>query len=124
MTKKNILLATAGLFSLAALYAYSSSELLVPRTAAYFEPRTSYVAPPDTVPPLDDRKDDFLNGKPKNTVDLQDPKAIQKEVEYDPITNMYIITEKIGDDYFRAPTYMTFEEYVALARSQTATGVF
>jgi len=111
MTKKNILLATAGLFSLAALYAYSSDPYFVPRTS-YVAPPSSYLAPPDTVPPLEERKDNFMTGKPNNPVDLQDPKAIQKEVEYDPISNMYIITEKIGDDYFRAPTYMTFDEYV------------
>ncbi|MEQ1744543.1 MAG: cell surface protein SprA [Saprospiraceae bacterium] len=107
MTKKNILLATAGLFSLAALYAYTSDATVVPHAA--FPEEFSAL---DTLPPLNERKDDFMTGKPNNPVDLQDPKAVQKQVEYDPITDMYIITEKIGDDYFRAPTYMTFDEYV------------
>jgi cell surface protein SprA len=66
----------------------------------------------DTLPPIKDRKDDFLLGKPKNPIDLKDPKAIEQKVEYDPVTNRYIVSEKIGDDYYRSPTYMTFDEYV------------
>ncbi len=65
----------------------------------------------DTNPPLKERFGDFLNNKP-NTIDLRDPKAVEQQVEYDAATNRYIVTEKIGDEYYRAPTYMTFEEYV------------
>lgn len=36
---------------------------------------------------------------------------------------MYIITEKIGDYFYRAPTYMTFEEYVEW-RSKKQNGIF
>ena len=70
------------------------------------------VASPDTLPPLQERYDDFLNSGANNPVDLRDPKAIEQSVEYDPETNMYIISEKIGDDFYRTPTYMTFDEYV------------
>ncbi|MBC7777956.1 MAG: cell surface protein SprA, partial [Phycisphaerae bacterium] len=66
----------------------------------------------DTVPPLNERYDDFINAGGNNPVDLHDPKAIDKQVEYDAVTNRYIVTERIGDDFYRAPTYMTFEEYV------------
>lgn len=65
----------------------------------------------DTIP-LKDRTGDFINDPSTNPFDLNDPSTIKKEVEYDPETNLYIITERIGDDYFRAPTYMTFEEYL------------
>ncbi len=66
----------------------------------------------DTIPELKERFGDFLNDQPANPFDLQDPKIIEKEVEYDPETGNYIIYERIGNDYFRAPTYMTFEEYM------------
>ncbi|MCC7246170.1 MAG: cell surface protein SprA [Saprospiraceae bacterium] len=66
----------------------------------------------DTSPPLRDRYGDFITNPNKNPVDLADPKAIEQVVEYDPVTNSYILFEKIGDEYYRAPTYMTFEEYV------------
>ncbi|RMG76670.1 MAG: cell surface protein SprA [Bacteroidetes bacterium] len=67
----------------------------------------------DTIP-LNDRYDDFLNNPTQNPFDLNDPGIINKNVEYDPVTGQYIITETIGEDggYFRPPTYMTFEEYM------------
>ncbi len=68
------------------------------------------LASQDTIKP---RYDDFINDTIKNPFDLKDPSIIEKSVEYDPETGMYIITEKIGKDYFTAPTYMTFNEYLA-----------
>ena len=65
----------------------------------------------DTIP-LEDRQDDFINSPSNNPFDLDDPSIIQQNVEYDPVTGMYIITEKIGDDDFRMPTYMSFSEYL------------
>ncbi len=71
----------------------------------------------DTIP-LKDRTGDFINNPSANPFDLGDPSIIQQEVEYDPATGKYIITEKIGDDYFRTPTYMTFEEYLQYTEEQ------
>lgn len=65
----------------------------------------------DTLPPLQDRLGSFLDGN-KNPIDLNDPSTIVQTVEYDPETGMYIITEKIGNDYYRPPTYMTFNQYM------------
>lgn len=65
----------------------------------------------DTIP-LKDRLDNFVTGGSYNPFDLQDPSDVKKEVTYDPATGLYIITEKIGDDFYRAPTYMTFNEYL------------
>ena len=67
------------------------------------------IARGDTIKP---RYDSFINDTIKNPFDLKDPSIIEKKVEYDPETGLYIITEKIGNDYFTAPTYMTFEEYL------------
>jgi len=66
---------------------------------------------PDTVAPIKERYEDFINSTNTNPYDLRDPKAVEQKVEYDPTTGMYIVTEKIGNDFFRAPTYMTFDEY-------------
>ncbi|MEO7175065.1 MAG: cell surface protein SprA [Saprospiraceae bacterium] len=65
----------------------------------------------DTIEPKD-RQGDFMNSPNNNLYDLQDPSNIDKEVEYDPATNSYIINERIGNEYFRTPTYMTFQEYL------------
>jgi cell surface protein SprA len=65
----------------------------------------------DTVP-LRDRTGDYLRDSVVNSFNLRDPEVIEKNVEYDPATNKYYITEKIGDYYYRTPTVLTFNEYV------------
>lgn len=135
MTKRNFLLGAICLFSVCALYAFSYPERVRNNFLTIFFPdRTlpvatdhsadkktddaedivaaGLVAAPDTLPPLRDRYDDFIHSGDANPIDLKDPKAIEQQVEYDPETNMYIISEKVGDDFYRAPTYMTFDEYV------------
>ncbi|MEK7255639.1 MAG: cell surface protein SprA, partial [Bacteroidota bacterium] len=66
----------------------------------------------DTIPPIQDRRGDFVTDPNKNPFDLKDPVGVEQNIEYDPVSGQYIITEKIGDDYFRPPTYMTFEEFM------------
>ncbi len=72
----------------------------------------------DTVPPITERDGDFITSGNNNAIDLRDPAAVTQEVEYDPITNRYIVTERIGESYFRSPTYLTFEEYNAYRERQ------
>jgi hypothetical protein len=134
MTKKNSLLAALALLSVCALYAFAYPEvvrenvltILFPdgeRPLATIDnspliiesekspvtnhqsPITSHESPVDTFPPLSERYDDFINAGGSNPVDLRDPKAIDRQVEYDAASNMYIITEKIGEDFTaRLPT--------------------
>lgn len=79
----------------------------------YKQPYVQSNVQQDTLPPITDRQDDFINAGNRNPFDLKDPSAIEQTVEYDPVTDRYIILEKIGDEYFRTPTYMTFDEYMA-----------
>ena len=75
----------------------------------------------DTIPPGDtlrDRSGNWIDDPLDNPFDFQDPEAIEKEVEFDPETGMYMITEKIGDEYYRAPTMMTFQEYLEWSAEQ------
>lgn len=128
MTKKNSLLAASATLAICAFYAFTYPRvwqenvltILFPDevrpVALDYRPTESFSVhagnpAPDTFPPYKERYNDFLGGSP-NPVDLHDPKTIDQQVEYDPITNSYILTEKIGDEYYRAPTYMTFEEYL------------
>jgi cell surface protein SprA len=60
----------------------------------------------------------ILTKDKKNPMDLKDPKIIESKIEYDPITNRYIFTKKLGDDYYSAPTYMTFSEYLTWKNKQ------
>ncbi|WP_170254736.1 T9SS outer membrane translocon Sov/SprA [Phaeodactylibacter luteus] len=80
--------------------------------------RKAMVVALDTFPDLDERFGDFITNPNANPFDLQDPNAIEQNVEYDPATGQYIITEKIGDDYYRPPTFLSFDEYMELRRKQ------
>jgi cell surface protein SprA len=80
--------------------------------------------PTDTIPPLQERPGDFLNSSSGNPFDLQDPADINQTVEYDPETGQYILYERLGDDYFRPPTYMTFEEYMTFQSRRQETDYF
>ncbi len=73
---------------------------------------TSLLTVPQDTIPLEPRNGDFYTTPSSNPFDLKDPKEVKQTVEFDPVTNQYIITEKIGDDYFSPPTYMTFEEFM------------
>src|SRR5690606_39707983 len=56
-------------------------------------------AEPDTIP-LTERYGNCLEDTLRNPFDLFDPEEIVRDVEYDPITNSYIITERIGDEVY------------------------
>ncbi len=64
----------------------------------------------DTIP-LTDNYDNSIYDSSTNPFDLK-PSNIVQTAEYDPVTGNYVIYEKIGEEYFRTPTVMTFEEYV------------
>ena len=67
---------------------------------------------------------DWLNGSDDNRLDLKDPSIIKKEVEYDPEKNRYIITEKMGDEDYRPPTYMTYDEYMKWSEKEAQKEYF
>ena len=67
--------------------------------------------------PFETRHGDFLNDRTYNPFDIT-PAIIKQEVEYDPETGNYVIFEKVGDEYYRAPTYMTFQEYMEYREKQ------
>lgn len=78
----------------------------------------------DTIPDLIDRTGNSIFDRGQNPFDLQDPGAIEKSVEFDPVSGQYIISEKIGDFYFRPPTYMSFEEYLEYRRQNDERNYF
>ena len=72
----------------------------------------------DTLPPIQDRRGDYISTPNRNPVDLQDPGVIQQSVEYDPETGRYLVRERLGEFDFRPPTYLTFEEYLDYRNAQ------
>ena len=62
--------------------------------------------------PIQDHTGDPTIDRTGGSFDLQDPDNIERRVDYDPDSKRYYLTEKIGDQYIRNPTYLTFEEYL------------
>jgi cell surface protein SprA len=52
--------------------------------------------------------------RPPTGIFLPNPSNIQRSVEFDPVTKQYIIREKIGERFYRAPQYLSIEEYQRL----------
>jgi len=77
----------------------------------------------DTIP-LNDRFGNWAEDSIRNPFDLFDPEIIERQVDYDPATDTYILTEKIGTDYYRPPTYMTFDEYMEWTARQEEGSYF
>ena len=62
--------------------------------------------------PIHDRRSDKYN-EPSGTspLNMGDPSNITDSVEYDPVENQYNISEHIGNQFYRNPSYLTFEEF-------------
>ncbi|WP_295116632.1 cell surface protein SprA [uncultured Chitinophaga sp.] len=69
--------------------------------------------------PISDRRGTSVTDPVRNAIDLKDPSNISREVEYDPITKQYTVKEKIGSQFYRQPTYLSFQEYSALQAKQS-----
>lgn len=78
---------------------------------------------PALIYPIPDREGDFITNPSNNPFDLGTPAAIQQNVEYDPTTNTYIVTETYANgQHFRPPTYLTFEEFWKFRQSEMQSG--
>ena len=53
----------------------------------------------------------FLGGQNRSNLFLQDPKNITQKIQFDPKTNQYIITNKMGEIDYRHPQRLSMDEY-------------
>lgn len=60
----------------------------------------------------------------RNGIFEPDPPNLVRTVEYDPITNKYILYERVGNLLYRTPQYLTFSEYLALRQKQEKRDYF
>jgi cell surface protein SprA len=68
--------------------------------------------------PMKDRQGDFITDKKKDPFYLPDPANVKKDVEYDPTTGKYVVTEKVGDVNIKEPLYLTYDEYLKYTEKQ------
>lgn len=64
--------------------------------------------------PIQDRYGDPYTNPNRNTFDLKDTAFVKRNVQYDPVTGEYYITEKIGDKYYRSPVSFSRNEFLRL----------
>lgn len=77
-------------------------------------------AKPDTLKyPIRDRRGTAVTDPVRNAIDLKDPANINKQVEYDPVTKQYTVTERIGNQNYRQPTVLSFGEFYRLQSQQS-----
>ena len=53
-----------------------------------------------------------------------DPPNLVRTIEYDPITNMYILYERVGNLLYRPPQYLTFDQYLDLLIKENERSYF
>lgn len=82
-----------------------NANLADPYATMFFSPDQ------DTLPPIRDRQGDYFTNPSRNPFDLADPKIIDKNVDFDPRTGNYIITEMVDSHYYRPATQLSFDEY-------------
>ncbi len=63
---------------------------------------------------IKDRRGDPFTYNNRNPFDISDTSFIKRDIEYDAKTKQYYITEKIGNKYYRTPTYLTFDEMMRI----------
>jgi cell surface protein SprA len=74
--------------------------------------------------PIKDRRGDPYTWQNRNPFDIRDTSYIKQTIEYDPVTRQYYIIEKIGNQVYRRPTYLTFEEFYKLRAQQQEAEYF
>ena len=74
--------------------------------------------------PLRDRRGDPFSNPNRNPFDLKDPANIKDSIEYDPKTQQYYIVEKVGNQYYRKPTYLTFDELMQIQGRKSENDYF
>lgn len=58
------------------------------------------------------------------SIDLQDPKNITRQFQYDPDSNRYHYSSRVGSDYLNSPTYLTMDEYMKYRAKQDEDAYF
>jgi cell surface protein SprA len=53
-----------------------------------------------------------------------DPPNLVRTIEYDPVTNQYVLYERVGNMLYRPPVYLTFAEYLALKQKESEREYF
>ncbi|MFO7723891.1 MAG: cell surface protein SprA, partial [Bacteroidales bacterium] len=94
------------------LIIWSSSARWHTSPGSFTPGMTSDGTPPDTIPyPFKDHSESPLEDTNKHPMYLP-PSVIDQQVEFDPSTNSYIFTNKIGESTIGNPVSVSFDDYI------------
>ncbi len=82
--------------------------------AALFGGVDPRIDPADTVPkvfPVNDINSDLYNPSKASNIDLDNPDNNKQEIEYNPLSNKYLFSNKVGDEELNVPVEMSADEY-------------
>lgn len=68
--------------------------------------------------PISDHRNEPGTDQRNSGLDLGDPSNVRRTVEYDPTDNNYNLSEKVGDQFIRNPSFMSFDEYQKYSAEQ------
>ncbi len=110
--------AAAGITAIASSYANKSSYRYRPSLPPLIAAEPAADSTKKNRYPVKERTGDFVTGQPKDPFYLKDPANVKQTIEYDPASGQYILSEKIGDQNYRPPTYLTYDEYLKFTEKQ------
>ncbi|GAA4279886.1 T9SS outer membrane translocon Sov/SprA [Gaetbulibacter aestuarii] len=70
------------------------------------------------------QQDSIRSGYTQGSIKTPDPKSIESKYTYDPVTNRYIYTEKVGEFDIRYPVILTPKEYYDLVAKQSLSSYY
>jgi len=74
--------------------------------------------------PIYDRRGDRFTWKNKNSFNISDTGIIKENINYDSKNRQYIIDEKIGNNIYREPTTLTFDEFYRIQSKKNEDDYF
>ncbi len=74
--------------------------------------------------PISDRRGDPYSQPSKNPFEIGKNPLIKQDIQYDPVSKQYYVTEKIGSKYYRVPAVLTFEEFWKLESNRAENDYF
>jgi len=74
--------------------------------------------------PIQDRRGDYYTDEPRPSIDLNDPRNVRQTIEYDPANGQFRISERIGNQFYRTPSSMGFDEFLRLEQDKQVQEYF
>ncbi|HEY4326322.1 MAG TPA: cell surface protein SprA [Mucilaginibacter sp.] len=94
------------------------------RTGRVFAQQSTAPKPDSTKVKIPDNNKESKNFRLREGILDVDPPNLVRTIEYDPVTNMYILYERVGNLLYRPPQFLTFDDYLKLKEQENQRAYF